>query len=101
MSGRRRLLTADQEELRPEERKWRARHDLEDFIRARVGDDHEYEASGHGPCRVCRLTEWVHHPGFSASGLRVQPYSSGYGPGFARDFLVYDQPFEDVIDTFE
>lgn len=45
--------------------------------------------------------ELAYPPELDLSGLRVQPYSSGYGPGFARDFLVYDQPFEEVIDGFE
>jgi hypothetical protein len=35
------------------------------------------------------------------SGLRVQPYTSGCGPGFARDFLVYDEPLGEVIGRYE
>lgn len=45
--------------------------------------------------------ELVYSTELDLSGLRVQPYSSGYGPGFARDFLVYDQPFGEVIDSYE
>jgi hypothetical protein len=45
--------------------------------------------------------ELVYTTELDLSGLRVQPYSSGYGPGFGRDFLVYDQPFEEVIESYE
>ena len=45
--------------------------------------------------------ELVYPPELDLSGMRVQPYSSGYGPGFARDFLVYDEPIEDVIGNYE
>jgi hypothetical protein len=45
--------------------------------------------------------ELVYPPELDLSGLRVQPYSSGYGPGFARDFLVYDKPIGDVIGSYE
>ena len=36
--------------------------------------------------------ELVYPPELDLSGMRVQPYSSGYGPGFSRDFLVFDKP---------
>lgn len=45
--------------------------------------------------------ELVYPPGLDLSSLRVQPYSSGYGPGFARDFLVYDEPLGEVIGSYE
>jgi hypothetical protein len=45
--------------------------------------------------------ELVYPPKLDLSDLRVQPYSSGYGPGFARDFLVYDKPIGDVIGSYE
>jgi len=43
----------------------------------------------------------VYPPELDLSGMRVQPYSSGYGPGFARDFLVLDKPIDDVIGGYE
>jgi hypothetical protein len=45
--------------------------------------------------------ELVYPPKLDLSRLRVQPYSSGYGPGFGRDFLVYDQPLGEVIGRYE
>lgn len=45
--------------------------------------------------------ELVYPPELNLSGLRVQPYSSGYGPGFGRDFLVYDEPLGEVIGRYE
>jgi hypothetical protein len=45
--------------------------------------------------------ELVYPPELNLAALRVQPYSSGYGPGFARDFLVYDRPLEDVVGAYE
>jgi hypothetical protein len=45
--------------------------------------------------------ELVYGPELDLSSLRVQPYSSGYGPGFARDFLVYDEPLGEVIGSYE
>lgn len=45
--------------------------------------------------------ELVYPPELDLSGMRVQPYSSGYGPGFARDFLVFDKPVDDVIGGYE
>jgi hypothetical protein len=45
--------------------------------------------------------ELVYSPELDLSGLRVRPYSSGYGPGFGRDFLVYDEPVEEVIGRYE
>jgi hypothetical protein len=45
--------------------------------------------------------ELVYPPELDLPSLRVQPYSSGYGPGFARDFLVYDEPLEEVIGSYE
>ena len=42
--------------------------------------------------------ELVYPPELDLSNMRVQPYSSGYGPGFARDFLVLDKPVGEVID---
>ena len=45
--------------------------------------------------------ELVYPPGLDLSSLRVQPYNSGYGPGLARDFLVYDEPLEEVIGSYE
>jgi hypothetical protein len=45
--------------------------------------------------------ELVYPPELDLSTMRVQPYSSGYGPGFARDFLVYDKPMGDVIGSYE
>jgi hypothetical protein len=44
--------------------------------------------------------ELVYPPELKLSDLRVQPYSSGSGPGFARDFLVYDKPVEEVIGSY-
>lgn len=41
--------------------------------------------------------ELVYPPELDLSNMRVQPYSSGYAPGFARDFLVLDKPVGDVI----
>jgi hypothetical protein len=45
--------------------------------------------------------ELVYPPKLDLSGMRVQPYSSGYGPGFGRDFLVYDEPIGEVIGRYE
>jgi hypothetical protein len=45
--------------------------------------------------------ELVYPPKLDLSGLNVQPYSSGYGPGFGRDFLVYDEPIREVIGNYE
>lgn len=45
--------------------------------------------------------ELVYPPELDLSGMRVQPYSSGYGPGFARDFLVLEKPLGDVIGRYE
>jgi hypothetical protein len=45
--------------------------------------------------------ELAYPPELDLARLRVQPYSSGYGPGFARDFLVYDKPIGDVIGRYE
>jgi len=45
--------------------------------------------------------ELVYPPELDLSSLRVQPYSSGYGPGFGRDFLVYDESIGEVIGSYE
>jgi hypothetical protein len=45
--------------------------------------------------------ELVYAPELDLADFRVQPYSSGYGPGFARDFLVYDRPLAEVIAAYE
>jgi hypothetical protein len=45
--------------------------------------------------------ELVYPRPLNMSDLRVQPYSSGYGPGFARDFLVFDKPLAEVIGSYE
>ena len=45
--------------------------------------------------------ELAYPPELDLSSLRVQPYSSGYGPGFARDFLVYDEPLGEVLGRYE
>ena len=45
--------------------------------------------------------ELVYPPELHLSDMRVQPYSSGYGPGFARDFLVFDKPLDEVIGSYE
>lgn len=45
--------------------------------------------------------ELVYRPELDLAALRVQPYSSGYGPGFGRDFLVYDRPLGDVVGAYE
>jgi hypothetical protein len=45
--------------------------------------------------------ELVYPPELDLSGMRVQPYSSGYGPGFARDFLILDKPVGDIIASYE
>jgi hypothetical protein len=45
--------------------------------------------------------ELAYPPELDLASLRVQPYSSGYGPGFARDFLVYDEPIGEVIGNYE
>lgn len=45
--------------------------------------------------------ELAYPPELDLAALRVQPYSSGYGPGFGRDFLVYDRPLEDVVGAYE
>jgi hypothetical protein len=45
--------------------------------------------------------ELVYPPELHLSDLRVQPYSSGYGPDFARDFLVFDKPLDEVIGSYE
>jgi hypothetical protein len=45
--------------------------------------------------------ELVYPPKLDLSGMRVQPYSSGYGPGFSRDFLVYDEPIGEVLGSYE
>jgi hypothetical protein len=45
--------------------------------------------------------ELVYSPELDLSGLRVQPYSSGYGPGFGRDFLVYYEPIAEVIGSYK
>jgi hypothetical protein len=63
--GRLRCASCGQEQPTTERRNLQARQALEDKIRASVGDDHDYEPSGYGPCKVCRWAEWLHHPGFS------------------------------------
>ena len=45
--------------------------------------------------------ELIYRPELDLSSLRVQPYSSGYAPGFARDFLVLDKPVGEVIGGYE
>jgi hypothetical protein len=45
--------------------------------------------------------ELVYPPELNLADLRVQPYSSGYGPGFARDFLVFDKPMSEIIGSYE
>ena len=45
--------------------------------------------------------ELVYAPELDLAAFRVQPYSSGYGPGFARDFLVYDRPLAEVIGAYD
>jgi hypothetical protein len=45
--------------------------------------------------------ELVYAPELDLAAFRVQPYSSGYGPGFARDFLVYDRPLAVVIGAYD
>jgi hypothetical protein len=45
--------------------------------------------------------ELVYPSKLKLSDLRVQPYSSGYGPGFARDFLVLDMPVAEVIEGYD
>jgi hypothetical protein len=45
--------------------------------------------------------ELVYPPELDLSDMRVQPYSSGYGPGFARDFLILDRPAADVLGEYE
>lgn len=45
--------------------------------------------------------ELVYPPALNLSDLRVQPYSSGYGPGFGRDFLVFDKPMSEIIGSYE
>jgi hypothetical protein len=45
--------------------------------------------------------ELVYPPALELSDMRVQPYSSGYGPGFARDFLILDRPAADVLGGYE
>lgn len=45
--------------------------------------------------------ELAYPPELDLAALRVQPYSSGYGPGFGRDFLVYDRAVEDVVGAYE
>jgi hypothetical protein len=45
--------------------------------------------------------ELVYPPALNLSDLRVQPYSSGYGPGFGRDFLVFDKRMSEIIGRYE
>ena len=45
--------------------------------------------------------ELVYQPELDLSNFRVQPYSSGYIPGFGRDFLVYDRPLVDVLESYD
>ena len=45
--------------------------------------------------------ELVYPPELDLAALRVQPYSSAYGPGFARDFIVYERSLEDVVGAYE
>jgi hypothetical protein len=45
--------------------------------------------------------ELVYASELHLSRMRVQPYSSGYGPGFARDFLILDKPVGEVIGGYD
>ena len=45
--------------------------------------------------------ELVYPPELDLAALRVQPYSSAYGPGFARDFIVYERSLQDVVGAYE
>jgi hypothetical protein len=63
-SGKKTCSACGQEQPR-RNRKLESRQALDEFIRGKVGDDHDYDASGYGPCRVCGLAEFLHHPGFS------------------------------------
>jgi hypothetical protein len=69
VAGQRRRLycvVCGQEQPRAKRRKLRARRDLDELIKSRVGDGHDYEPSGYGQMsRVCGLAQWVHHPGFT------------------------------------
>lgn len=45
--------------------------------------------------------ELVYEPELDLRSFRVQPFSSGYIPGFGRDFVVYDRPLVDVLESFD
>jgi hypothetical protein len=64
--GRATCLGSGQEQPKPGERNRQARLELDELIRERVGDQHDYVPSGRGKqCLECGLAEWLHHPGFT------------------------------------